>query len=142
MSVSIQAQLKPLGFDVKLQQTQDYGGVIKSRDFDALIVSFNSVQTGDPLFQLARSVGKAGGLNWGSYSNPQVEDLLTQLRAELDPNLRQELSRQIQMVAGNDAPNIFLAVVPIVSAYRTSSVTNFVPHPDDTYLIDSSLTIS
>ncbi len=142
MSVSIQAQLKPLGFDVKLQQTQDYGGVIKSRDFDALIVSFNSVQTGDPLFQLARSVGKAGGLNWGSYSNPQVEDLLTQLRAELDPNLRQELSRQIQQVAGNDVPNIYLAVVPIVSAYRTSSVTNFVPHPDDTYLIDSSLTIS
>ena len=79
MSVSIQAQLKPLGFDIKLQQTQDYGGVIKSRDFDALIVSFNSVQTGDPLFQLARSVGKDGGLNWGSYSNPQIDDLLTQL---------------------------------------------------------------
>jgi ABC-type transport system substrate-binding protein len=52
------------------------------------------------------------------------------------------LSRQIQQVAGNDVPNIYLAVVPIVSAYRTSSVTNFVPHPDDTYLIDSSLTIS
>ena len=31
-----------------LQQTQDFGGVIKSRDFDALIMSFKSVQTGDP----------------------------------------------------------------------------------------------
>jgi peptide/nickel transport system substrate-binding protein len=142
MSVSVQAQLKPLGFDVKLQQTQDYGGVIKSRDFDALIVSFNSVQTGDPLFQLARSVGKDGGLNWGSYSNPQIEDLLTQLRGELDPNLRQELSRQVQQVAGGDVPNVYLAVAPIVSAYRTSSVANFVPHPDDTYLIDSSLSVT
>src|SRR5207302_6827380 len=142
MSVSIQAQLKSLGFDVKLQQTQDYAGVIKSRDFDALIVSFNSVQTGDPLFQLARSVGKDGGLNWGSYSNPQIDDLLTQLRAELDPARRQDLSRQIQQIAGNDIPNIYLAVAPIVSAYRTSAVTSFVPHPDDTYLIDSSLTVT
>src|SRR6202022_206414 len=91
MSVSIQAQLKALGFDVKLQQTQDYGGVIKSRDFDALIVSFNSVQTGDPLFQLARSLGKDGGLNWGGYSNPTIEDLLTQLRGELAATRRQAL---------------------------------------------------
>lgn len=142
MSVSIQAQLKTLGFDVKLQQTQDYGGVISSRDFDALIVSFNSVQTGDPLFQLARSVGKDGGLNWGSYGNPQIEDLLTQLRGQLDPNLRQELSRQIQQVAGSDIPDVYLAVAPIVSAYRSASVKNFVPHPDDTYLIDSTLSVN
>jgi peptide/nickel transport system substrate-binding protein len=142
MSVSIQAQLKPLGFDVALQQTQDYGGVIKSRDFDALIVSFNSVQTGDPLFQLARSLGKAGGLNWGSYSNPQIDDLLTQLRGELDPGNRQALSRQIQQVAGADFPNIYLAVVPIVSAYRSGALSGFTPHPDDTYLIDKNLAIT
>jgi peptide/nickel transport system substrate-binding protein len=142
MSVSIQAQLKPLGLDVKLQQTQDYGGVIKSRDFDALIVSFNSVQTGDPLFQLARSLGKDGGLNWGNYSNPRIEDLLTQLRGELDPTQRQALSHQIQEVAGSDIPVVYLAVAPIVSAYRTGSVSNFVPHPDDTYLIDSTLSVT
>jgi peptide/nickel transport system substrate-binding protein len=142
MSVSIQAQLKPLGFDVTLQQTQDYAGVIKSRDFDALIVSFNSVQTGDPLFQLARSLGSTGGLNWNSYSNPQVDQLLTTLRGVLDPTQREDLSRQIQQTAGNDYPNVYLGVVPIVSAYRSSVLTNFTPHPDDTYLIDSSLTVN
>jgi peptide/nickel transport system substrate-binding protein len=142
MAVSIQAQLKPLGFDVNFQQTQDYAGVIKSRNFDALMVSFNSVQTGDPLFQLARTLGKDGGLNWGSYGNPQIEDLLKQLRGELDPTNRQALSRQIQQLAGNDVPNVYLAVAPIVSVYRTAAVTNFTPHPDDTYLIDSSLSVS
>src|SRR5262249_32640361 len=100
MGVSIQSQLKPLGFDIKLQQTQDYGGVIKSRDFDALIVSFNSLQTGDPLFQLARMLGKSGGLNWGGYASSDVDDLLTQLRGELDPAQRQAISRQIQTLAG------------------------------------------
>ena len=142
MSVSIQAQLKSLGFDVKLQQTQDYGGVIKSRDFDALMVSFNSVQTGDPLFQLARTLGKDGSLNWGSYSDPRVEDLLTRLRGELDPTSRQALSRQIQELAGADIPVVYLAVAPIVSAYRSGKVNNFTPHPDDTYLIDSSLSVT
>ena len=142
MSVSIQGQLKPLGFDVTLQQTQDYGGVIKSRDFEALIVSFNSVQTGDPLFQLARSLGSTGGLNWNSYSNPQVDQLLTMLRGELDAGQRQALSRQIQQTAGNDYPNVYLAVVPVVSAYRSSVVASFIPHPDDTYLIDSSMSVN
>jgi len=142
MSVSLQAQLKPLGFDVTLQQTQDYAGVIKSKDFDALIVSFNSVQTGDPLFQLARALGKAGGLNWGNYSNAQIEDLLTQLRGELDPATRQALSRQIQQLAGADVPSVYLAVAPIVSAYRTDKVVNFTPHPDDTYMIDGSLSVT
>ena len=139
MAVSIQAQLKPIGFDVNFQQTHDYAGVIKSRDFDALTVSFNSVQTGDPLFQLARTLGKDGGLNWGSYSNPQVDALLKQLRAELDPANRQALSRQIQQTAGADIPTVYLAVAPIVSVYRTATVMNFTPHPDDTYLIDTNL---
>jgi peptide/nickel transport system substrate-binding protein len=142
MSVSIQAQLKPLGLDVGFKQTQDYAGVIKSKDFDALMGSFNSVQTGDPLFQLNRSVGSTGGLNWGSYSNPQIDALLLQLRGELDPGNRQALSRQIQQLAGNDIPSVYLAVVPIVSAYRAGALTGFTPHPDDTYLIDSNLRIT
>jgi peptide/nickel transport system substrate-binding protein len=58
MAVAIQAQLKPLGFDVNFQQTQDYAGVIKSRDFDALMVSFNSVQTGDPTFSTCSYTGQ------------------------------------------------------------------------------------
>ena len=142
MSVSIQEQLKPLGFDVGFQQTQDYAGVIKSHDFDALMVSFNSVQTGDPLFQLARTLGSTGGLNWGSYANSQVDVLLTRLRGELDPGNRQMLSRQIQQLAGNDVPSVHLAVVPIVSAYRAGGLTGFTPHPDDTYLIDSNLKVT
>ena len=92
--------------------------------------------------QLARSLGKAGGLNWGSYSNPQIDDLLTQLRGELDPANRQALSRQIQQLAGADLPNIYLAVVPIVSAYRSGALSGFTPHPDDTYLIDKNVAIT
>ena len=142
MAVAIQAQLKPLGFDIGFKQTQDYAGVIKNKDFDALMASFNSVQTGDPLFQLARALGKDGGLNWGSYSNSQIDDLLVRLRGELDPSNRQALSLQIQQIAGADIPSVFLVVAPIVSAYRTASVLNFTPHPDDTYLIDTNLSVA
>ena len=64
------------------------------------------------------------------------------LRGELDPGRRQALSRQIQQTAGNDYPNVYLAVVPVVSAYRSSVVASFIPHPDDTYLIDSSMSVN
>jgi peptide/nickel transport system substrate-binding protein len=94
------------------------------------------------LFQLARTLGKDGGLNWGGYSNPQVDELLLKLRGELDSSNRQALSRQIQQLAGADIPTVFLVVAPIVSVYRTSSVMNFTPHPDDTYMVDTSLAVS
>lgn len=142
MSVSMQGQLKVLGFNIQLQQAQESSSFTKNGNFDAMMRSNNSVQTGDPLFQLSRTFGKGGASNTGNYGNSQIEELLTQLRGELDPTKRQTLSRQIQQLAGNDVPDIFLAVVPIVSVYRTAKVKNFVPHPDDNYLINSAVSVS
>jgi len=71
-----------------------------------------------------------------------VDDILGQLRVELDPTKRQALSRQVQAIVGKDVPDIFLVVVPLISAYRKSKVKNFTPHPDDTYLIDHTVAVS
>jgi ABC-type transport system substrate-binding protein len=87
-------------------------------------------------------LGKIGGLNWGGFSSAGVDDLLVQLRGELDPARRQALSRQIQTLAGDVIPDVSLAVAPIVSAYGSATVLDFTPHPDDTYLIGTRLAVA
>ena len=142
IAVIMQGQLKPLGYDVQIQQAQDSSPFIKSGNFDGLMQSNNALQTGDPLFQLNRTFGAGGATNTGGYHNPQVDDILGQLRVELDPTKRQALSRQVQAIVGKDVPDIFLVVVPLISAYRKGKVKNFTPHPDDTYLIDHTVSVS
>lgn len=136
-AVSIQQQLKPLGYDLTITQVQNANDATKAGTFDAVLRSSNSLQTGDPLFALDRLFAVGGASNTGGYTNPQIIGLLDQLRPEIDPVKRQALSHQIQELARADIPDIFLTVIPLVVAYRTKTLKRFVPHPDDTYLISS-----
>jgi len=140
-AVSIQSQLKPIGFDVQVKEVQNVTDVTKTGDWDATMKSNNMLPTGDPLYELNRLLGKGGGDNVGLYTSPQIEALLTQLRVELDPARRQALSRQIQEIAKADVPDLFLAVGPITTAYKRGKVLGYTPHPNDSYLITTDLTV-
>ena len=141
-AVSIQSQLKPIGIDVQVKEVQNVTDVTKTGDWDATMKSNNMLPTGDPLYELNRLVGKDGGDNVGLYTSPQVEALLAQLRVVLDPARRQELSKQIQGVVKADSPDLFLVVGPITTAYKKGKIQNYTPHPNDSYLIDTGLTVS
>lgn len=141
-AVSIQSQLKPIGFDVQVKEVQNVTDVTKTGDWDATMKSNNMLPTGDPLYELNRLLGKGGGDNVGAYNSAQVETLLAQLRLELDPARRQALSKQIQEVAKADVPDLFLVVGPITTAYKRGKVLNYTPHPNDSYLITTDLAVS
>jgi len=141
-AVSIQSQLKPLGFDVQVKEVQNVATEMKNGPWDAAMKSNNMLPTGDPLYELNRLLGKGGGDNVNNYTNPQIETLLGQLRIELDPTKRQVLSQQIQALAKADVPDLFLVVGPITTAYKQGTVQNYTPHPNDSYLISTELTVS
>jgi peptide/nickel transport system substrate-binding protein len=46
--------------------------------------------------------------NWGSYSNPQVDDLLDRAATELDTAKRAELYAQAQQILMEDAAGLFM----------------------------------
>ncbi len=141
-AVSIQGQLKPLGFDVQVKEVQNVATEMKNGPWDAAMKSNNMLPTGDPLYELNRLLGKGGGDNVNNYTNPQIETLLGQLRIELDPAKRQALSQQIQEIAKADSPDLFLVVGPITTAYKQGKVLGYIPHPNDSYLINTDLTVS
>jgi peptide/nickel transport system substrate-binding protein len=141
MAVVIQSQLKPLGFDIQLQQVQNITATLNSPDWDAAMYSINSVPTGDPLYLFTVTLSKSGGTNPGGYSSPALEAVIDQLRTEVDATRRQALARQAQEIVKADVPNAYLVGAPLVYAYKKGKVAGFTPHPNDLYFIDPAITV-
>jgi peptide/nickel transport system substrate-binding protein len=141
-AVSIQSQLKPLGFAVEVKEVQNIGDATKGGNFDAAIKSNNTLPTANPLYEYNRLIAKGGGDNAGGYVNPQIEDLLAQMRVELDPAKATALSKQVQEIVKQDVPVIFLTVTPITTALRKGKIKGYTPHPNDSYLITTDMSVS
>jgi len=142
-AVSMQSQLKPLGFDVKVMEVQDIGAATKNvMMFDAAMKSNNTLPTGNPLYEYNRLLIKGGGDNAGAYTNPQLEDLVAQMRTELDPAKARDLSLKVQGIVKQDVPVIFLTVTPITTALRKGKIKGYTPNPNDSYLITPALSVT
>jgi len=141
-AVSMQSQLKPLGFDVKVMEVQDIGAATKNGMFDAAMKSNNTLPTGNPLYEYNRLLITGGSDNAGMYTNPQLEDLVKQMRLELDPAKSRDLSLKVQAIVKQDVPVIFLTVTPITTALRKGKIKGYVPNPNDSYLITPAMSVS
>ncbi|MHB8645542.1 MAG: ABC transporter substrate-binding protein, partial [Thermomicrobiales bacterium] len=142
MAVAIQGQLKPVGFDIQVQEVQDSTGARKSGTFDLTMNSMNTLVTGDPVYLFAAMLLKGGRANYGSYSNPQLETLVAQMRAEPDPAKRGALSKQAQEILRTDVPVVYLAVAPIITAAKKGKVIGYAPNPNNQYFIDNTFSVT
>jgi peptide/nickel transport system substrate-binding protein len=141
-AVGIQAQLKPLGYEIQIQEVRDITAqVYKDRKFDAAMGSLNAVITGDPQYMFAVALVEGGAYNYGGYANPGMEQLVEQLRAEPEPARRQALSRQAQELIRPDVPNLYLVAPPMVAAFRKGKVQGYTLHPNDLYFIDHTMEV-
>jgi peptide/nickel transport system substrate-binding protein len=143
MAVAIQAQLKPLGYDIQITQVKNIGDQLsQSKDFDAAMYSANMLVTGDPLYIFNQTLAEGGPANYGGYVNPQFETTLKSLRGEADAQKRQALVVQAQQILKNDFPNIYLLVVPFIAATNAKKVRGYTLHPNDLYIVDNQIAVS
>jgi peptide/nickel transport system substrate-binding protein len=141
MAVALQAQLKPFGFEIDIQQVKNIGEQLaQSQDFDVAMYSANMLVTGDPLYIFNQTLVQGGPANYGGYANPRLEATLQQLRAQVDPGQRQALATQAQEAIKTDVPNIYLAVVPFIAA-TSRRVTGYTLHPSDLYIVDNQISV-
>jgi len=142
MAVAIQSQLQPLGYDVQIEQVKNIGDQLaQSQDFDMAMYSANMLVTGDPLYIFNQTLAQGGPANYGGYNNPQLESTLKSMRSEVDPTKRQALAVQAQQIVGTETPNVYILVVPFISA-NSKKVKGFTLHPNDLYIIDNSISVT
>jgi peptide/nickel transport system substrate-binding protein len=142
MAVALQAQLKPFGYEIDIQQVKNIGDQLaQSQEFDAAMYSANMLVTGDPLYIFNQTLVKGGPANYGGYANAELETILQQLRGETDWTKRQALSKQAQEVIKADVANIYLRVVPFIAA-TSKNVKGYTLHPSDLYIVDNQISVA
>jgi peptide/nickel transport system substrate-binding protein len=142
MAVAIQAQLQPLGYDIQIEQVKNIGDALtQNQDFDVAMYSANMLVTGDPLYIFNQTLAKGGPANYGGYTNSQLESTLTSLRSEPDPAKRQALAVQAQQIVKDETPNMYILVVPFITA-NSHKVKGYTLHPNDLYIVDNQISVS
>lgn len=140
LSIAIQSQLKPLGFEVKPQEVQSITAATKSGDFGAAFATANTLLTADPQYFYDFAYVTGGGFNLGKYSSAKLDGLVMQLRGEIDPAKRVDLSKQIQTVLGQDVPAVYMVTKTFKAGY-VKKFSGYQPQPDDAYLVTTDWAI-
>jgi peptide/nickel transport system substrate-binding protein len=106
----VQAQLKEIGIDMKIEITETLGKTLSSGDFDLMIFAW----VGSPAYRgaLEQNWRTGGGGNYGKYSNKQVDDLITQAAQEFDAKKAADLTNQLDELMTKDAYVLPIAQKP------------------------------
>ncbi len=105
----LQTQLKSHGIEVGLR-IADWPSFSMRRDasdFDVILLGWT--QLVDPDKGLYDQFRSEGGLNWGRYRNPQVDELLEKGRATLDRSDRASIYREVAAIIASDVPYYVLS---------------------------------
>jgi peptide/nickel transport system substrate-binding protein len=92
--------------------------------------------TQDPDMHPALALRTGGAVNSGYYSNPKVDALIDQGRAESDPGKRAAIYRELQGIVADDAPWVFIANWK-QNAVSAANVKGFQLHPSFTLRLAS-----
>lgn len=125
MGTAIQADLKAVGFDVKIE-TYEWNaflgevnpGLEGKADMAEMAWMTNDPDTLPFLALRTEAWPDKGGFNSGYYANAKVDELLEAARTETDQGKRASLYREMQTIVQEDAPWVFVA------NWKQNAVTN------------------
>ena len=83
---------------------------LRADDFEAFIVGAGAWSSPDPRARFAQHVVTDAGLNFGKYSRPDVDALVSEYLAELDHERAVELLRDVQRIALEDAGGQYMTM--------------------------------
>ena len=113
MSQIIQENLRQIGLEVRLEPLERsvlLDRVYTKREFELTLASFYSA--GDPAIGYTRlyvtTTTRTPNTNASGYSNPKVDELLSQGATAPDRNARAAAYRQLQVILNDDLPSLVL----------------------------------
>jgi peptide/nickel transport system substrate-binding protein len=107
--VILQEHLKRVGIDARPRLLELNALVEKNNahDFDATVSAF-AIDTSLDVGYAYHSDAIAGGYNWGSYANPEVDRLIDEVRRQVRPEDAEPLLHRLQAILHQDQPHTFL----------------------------------
>jgi peptide/nickel transport system substrate-binding protein len=110
VAVYIQAELAKLGIQMDIQPVALAAHSEKLASHEPGMFAFNFwipyVPDGVYSEYWNFKTSESGCCNYGSYSNPEVDDLITKALTELDPAVRNDYIAQVQQLVAADLPSL------------------------------------
>lgn len=82
--------------------------LVKVGDFDLLMTSWGTAPSGDPAYIMEMLVSTTGDANYGKFSCPELDELLSKGKTTLEPQPRATIYNEIQRIINEESPLIFL----------------------------------
>ncbi len=138
LAENVQASLKQIGIDVKINCTANHLDYVKKGEWDIYASAFVCAPTGDPEYFFTTHCLKNSSKNRGGYYNEQLEQLEEQLSTTFDTEGREQLGIKMTQTILDDNAFIFVShlKMSIVSGKGVSGLT---AHPSDYYEITAEL---
>jgi peptide/nickel transport system substrate-binding protein len=132
-----QQALQEVGISLRAEP-QEYATLVEAvtvtGNFDMVGVNFGGV-TADP-GELYNQFHTGASGNYTGYSNPALDELLVQVRQELDLDAAKEIYKQIQQILTEDAPIFFAWYRPFLSVVH-SRFSGYVPSNLEQFIFHS-----
>lgn len=118
----LQEQFKRAGIemDVETVDASQYVGRLRAHEFDAASLGWATNEPMKDNFQVFHSSQAKGGSNYVSYKNPEVDQLLEQIRVTWDGAERAALERKVHRALFDDQVYLFLTNRPALDAIKVS----------------------
>ena len=138
LAENVQASLKQIGIEVKINCTANHLDYVKKGEWDIYASAFVCAPTGDPEYFFTTHCLKNSSKNRGGYYNEQLEQLEEQLSTTFDIEGREQLGIKMTQIILDDNAFIF-ASHPKMSIVSGRGVSGLTAHPSDYYEITAEL---
>lgn len=122
LSEALQAMFKSIGIDSEIKVSDAIMDDLKAGQFNIATYGYNTLTYGDALNYLAPVFKTGGNSNFTNYSNPTVDEALTQMAAESNMDNRVALAQKVQAEVLSSNQYIYI-MRPITYTYVNSNVT-------------------
>ncbi len=112
--------------------------MVKAGDFDLFMTSWGTAPSGDPAYIMEMLVSTAGDANYGKFSCPDLDELLTKGKTMLEPQARADIYNEIQEKVREESPLIFL-YHRVDMLGMSEAVQKLRVHPAETYLLHKDI---
>lgn len=140
LAILIQEQLKEIGINSYLVCEEDPDTTyIATSDFDLALYCMIADKAGDPYYFIDSTLRDGAYFDVGGFDSDECEELIDQLKYEVDESKRAELANQIIQIAIDDNAFGYVGLFNKITV-TLPGVTGFAEHlPYDFYGIDVNL---
>ncbi len=139
---AVQRQLKPLGYDVRIEQVAALSAAIKDGAYTSALRTSYAQLSGDPFFWLKLWLARGGRVNQGpTYCNPKFDGALEQYGRAIGAQDRRARWQELEAILQADVPHIFLVWAPLIVVSRAGRLRGLELDPNNEYFVDGSLSL-